>query len=426
MASKLDGGPGTKVFLSYARADNAVARELYLKLKHNGFDVFIDDMELRPQHDLRIELERNLNESHWFLLLWSRNANGEWVLWELKQALSRAISTGLRFVVVALDHSDRPEEIKNHLYIALTPSLRVGVAQLIAHLLDPRLRIIVVSPRDELYRPNVAEVSWYLKTAEQSSTTAPWRLVVSDGGLFNVLAQIYDLPPQVDPRRVFEPLESIRHAYLDDVERLFSIGDFVGTALIKEMGKSQPYSEHIELLPLEACRRYFSWLMAAGFLLASKWLTPSEYDELDGTLKGKLQSLWSLDKELGDCGLARFYHRNDPIDLLFGTEVPLDEENFVLVDLLFKSDRAAEAGITHVVLHLQKSRAPVSRWAERLLSSEWPPEWPLLDQRAWALVFIPQIARALTVDLWKGLSLAKPESLGFAFHQESYDRLGPH
>jgi hypothetical protein len=410
-----------KVFLSHAHADNAVAREVYLKLRNNGFSVFIDDLELHTQDDLRIELERHLNESVWFLLLWSGNSNREWVLWELKQALSRAISRGVRIVVAALDRSDRPDEIKNHLYIDLTPSLRVGIAELTAHLTDQQLKIVNVPPGDELYRADVTDLKWYLKSAQQSVTAAPWRLAVGDSGLFTVLGKIYDLPPQVSPKLMDEPLEEIRHAYLDEAERLFCLGEILATRLIKEMGQSQ----HIEILPLEACRRYLSWLMAYGFSKAWKYLTHSEYDALDHSLKTKFESLQSMQRRLDDSGLARNYATGDPIDLLFGTEVPLNPEIFVWADLIFKSSHAAKAGSGHVVLRIQKSRAPVYNWAERLMDSEWPPEPRLLDERAWALLFLPQIARELTHNLWTKQSLADPESLGFAFHKESYVRLGP-
>jgi len=78
------------------------------------------------------------------------------------------------------------------------------------------------------------------------------------------------------------------------------------------------------------------------------------------------------------------------------------------------------------LLHLPKSRNAMGLWAERLLDSQWPPPARLLDSQGWALVFVPQIARELTLSLWKGRSPVKPDELGFAFDRNAYMLLGPH
>jgi hypothetical protein len=415
-----------KVFISHAHADKALARECYLALTRAGFNVFIDDLGLRPSQNLRVELERHLNDSNVFALLWSQHCNREWVLWELKQALARAITSGLRIVIIALDDSERPEEIKHHLYIDLTTSLRRGLAQLSLHLTDPAARIVPVDPRGEFYRPDMDEVSWFLTSQPEHVRDRNWKLVIGDSGLMNILAERYAIPPQSSALLLDGPIEDVRRAYLHNAERLLEFGESLATCMLQELVGAACYSAHPEMLPLEACRRHLAWVMAVGAKLASKWLTTVEFDRLEDGLTTRLQSLSALLDEMDSSGLARSYGSDDPIDLLFGTEVPLDPDNFVAADLVFGPDHERAAGIGHVLLHLPKSRNAMGLWAERLLDSQWPPPARLLDNQGWALVFVPQIARELTLSLWKGRSPVKPDELGFAFDRNAYMLLGPH
>lgn len=414
-----------KIFISHAHADKSLAREGYLALQRAGFDPFLDDVDLRPAQNLRIELERHLNDAAYFVLFWSRHCNRDWVQWELKQALERALTTGLRIVVAVLDGSERPEQIRHHLYIDLTSSLRVGLAQLASHLGDPGIKVLPIQPKDEFFRPNMEEVSWFLVSQREHARNQKWKLVVGDAGLFNVLAQVYSLPPQADPGDIDNPLEDVRRTYLQDVEHFFEIGEEVATTMLKTLISEDAYSRNPEGVPLESCRHFLAWLMASGMKQATKWLTHAEFRALDADLNKRLRSLWSRLEEMSNSGLARSYSSEDPIDLLFGTEVPLDPQRFIMADLLFQTGRSV-AGSDHVALHLQKSRAPVTGWADRLMEEDWPPPSWLLDDRGWALLFVPQIARDVTLSLWSGRGNAQPLELAFAFRKEAYGGIGLH
>lgn len=415
-----------RIFLSHAHADKVFAREFYLALTRGRFDVFVDDLELHTSQNLRIELERQLNGATVFALLWSHHCNREWVLWELKQALARAVTSGLRIVVVALDHSERPEEIRDHLYIDATTSLRLGLAQLSSHLNDPAARVVPVDPRGEFYRPNMDEVSWLLTSRPELVGNGKWKLVISDSGLLSILAERYAIPPQSSATLVDGPLEDVRRAHLHDAERLLEFGESLATCVLHDLAGADAYSAHAEMLPLEACRRHLAWVMATGMTLAAKWLTTVEFDGLADDLKSKLRSLLALMDAMDESGLARSHSSRDPVDLLFGTEIPLDREKFVAADLVFGPSDEQATGIGHVLVHLPKSWNAMGLWAERLLDSEWPPPARLLDDRTWALIFVPQIARELTISLWKTQTQVKPHELAFAFDRNAYMLLGPH
>jgi hypothetical protein len=402
------------IFMSYAHADRTVTRYLYLRLRAAGFGVFLDEMKLSPEQHLRVELEKNLDRSSLFLLLWSRNANREWVLWELRQAVERASASRLRILVLALDDSDRPEEVREQIYIDLTRSLRVGSVALLTHLQDPRLRVIPVAYGTAPYQVDVTELAWHLETSETEERH--WRLVFDDLGVFLLLEQLFSLPPQVGDVPPDRPLESTRLELLAETEELLSFGEKVATAILR----TQPRA-----LALESARNYLSWLVHRCFIDMAHYITQHEFARLPELWKARFESVFALPRRLGSFGIVR-YSDNDCAELLFGADSRFDEAaRFIWCDLLPRPALARAIGSGNVAMQLPASRNGNPLWVHDLMrSGAWPPESHLFDERAWALLFVPWIAREIT------FSFSRKEfdekAFDAVFEQANYEQLGLH
>ena len=88
------------VFISYARADDAVASKLAEKLAAAGFGVWRDD-QLPAHRGYADVIEERLNQAHAVIVLWSREAaKSQWVRAEADAA--RNLGT---LIQAALDDS---------------------------------------------------------------------------------------------------------------------------------------------------------------------------------------------------------------------------------------------------------------------------------------------------------------------------------
>ena len=93
--------PPPRVFISYAREDLAIARQLAAWLEANGFAVWWDcHIEAGAAFDERIE--RAIDEAFAVIAVWSdRSVRSDWVKWEALQASKRG-----KLIPVAVDVLD--------------------------------------------------------------------------------------------------------------------------------------------------------------------------------------------------------------------------------------------------------------------------------------------------------------------------------
>jgi len=95
--------PDTKVFVSYAHPDRALAEELFRRLRPLAVDVWSDD-ELRAGENWQEALRSRLRASQYFvLLLTPRTFESSWVL----QELGAAFALGKQIIPVVTDVTDR-------------------------------------------------------------------------------------------------------------------------------------------------------------------------------------------------------------------------------------------------------------------------------------------------------------------------------
>lgn len=79
-----------KVFLSYASADRAMARDLAVQMEKAGFDVFFFDDLVEPGGNVPLAIGKALDRANAMVVLLSPDtAKSEWVQWEIEHALTQ-------------------------------------------------------------------------------------------------------------------------------------------------------------------------------------------------------------------------------------------------------------------------------------------------------------------------------------------------
>ena len=63
-----------KVFISYAHEDIKTALKLYNDLQNNSISVWLDKKSLLPGQNWKIEIEKAITESEYFIALISENS----------------------------------------------------------------------------------------------------------------------------------------------------------------------------------------------------------------------------------------------------------------------------------------------------------------------------------------------------------------
>jgi TIR domain-containing protein len=401
-----------RVFLSHAHADKAVAREAWLALGERSVAASIDDLDVHVGDDLRRVLSSQLDRCDTFILFWSRHAPREWVLWELGEAIERR----LRIVVAALDESERPEPIRHQVVIDFRESTRLGLLRLVTAVAEPGVDVVTIRGGARLFQPDVDDLKWRLSAPD--ALARKWRIALSDCGMLDAYAGIFARPPQTPPGWTGTTPQDVRPGYLKEARALLDAGETVATCLVHSLCAREPYREHPEILPLESCRRFAAWLYCCSLQQLSRWLTDSEYEGLEASMRERLERSREVIEAMEEQGIAR--NNPDPVDVLLGAEAPLHPEHYRLVDLTADDALAHAAGSDYVSIYLPTDVA------EKLLDAEWPPTGLRFDARAWAVLFVPQIAVDATLAIAMRGAHADPQWLDRAFTREAYSRVGPH
>ena len=116
--------PGPLLFISYAREDQAVAIDLYRKLKGMGFRPWIDQEDLLPGEDWDLKIRKTVRTADFLLACLSINSTAKrgYVQKELKLALDVAeeVPEGSVFLLpLRLNECAIPERLAKYQYVDL-------------------------------------------------------------------------------------------------------------------------------------------------------------------------------------------------------------------------------------------------------------------------------------------------------------------
>lgn len=108
-----------QAFLSHSSLDKALARRVAAALRKVGLEVWIDESEISPGSSLRKAVEAGIEESGYFLLLWSENAaRSQWVSAEIDAAFVQLMNEKMVAIVpIRLDATALPTLLAGLRYI---------------------------------------------------------------------------------------------------------------------------------------------------------------------------------------------------------------------------------------------------------------------------------------------------------------------
>lgn len=107
----IDLNKKNKVFISYNKKDNEIAREIAIFLTAEDISVWYDEWEILAGDSIIEEINSGLSGCTHFIILWSKNsAKSNWVKKELRVIISNAIKEGTpRIIPIILDKTSLPE-----------------------------------------------------------------------------------------------------------------------------------------------------------------------------------------------------------------------------------------------------------------------------------------------------------------------------
>ncbi len=121
------------IFISHAQKDILQAKAIALQLSQAGLSVVLDKNDLKYGDSFINFMERALEGSDYFLLLWSKSASqSKWVRLEWEAALCKTVEESQSFLVIGrLGDFPLPRLLAPRLYLDLFPASRTGVEKLI-------------------------------------------------------------------------------------------------------------------------------------------------------------------------------------------------------------------------------------------------------------------------------------------------------
>lgn len=129
--------PEPKVFISYAREDQEVAERIYRDLSKSGVQVWIDSHSLLPGQNWKLEIEKAIQESNYFLALLSSNSLSKrgYVQKELRKALNvldEFPDTEIFLIPVRLDNCEPSHPRLAHIHrVDLFPLYEDGFSKIL-------------------------------------------------------------------------------------------------------------------------------------------------------------------------------------------------------------------------------------------------------------------------------------------------------
>ena len=125
-----------QVFISYAQADQKVARQIADTLKGAGLKVWFAEWALKPGDSIAQRIEEGLRASDLLLILLSPSSIGsDWVTYEWNAALNRELSArAVTVIPVLIADCDIPPMLSNLQYVDLRSDLEAGIHNLVRQL----------------------------------------------------------------------------------------------------------------------------------------------------------------------------------------------------------------------------------------------------------------------------------------------------
>ena len=129
-------GSSTRVFLSYAHPDRAVAEEIARALQVSNFQVWFDSWELQAGDSIATRVREGVSASDFLVVLLSPDsANSRWVREELTLALSKELrQRGISVVPTILRDCDVPQALQGYSLVDLRKDQPGGISRLVEKL----------------------------------------------------------------------------------------------------------------------------------------------------------------------------------------------------------------------------------------------------------------------------------------------------
>jgi len=126
----------SSVFLSHARADRSVARQIYQELVKAEIRCWLDEAEILPGESIIGKVEAAIDEMDFLAIILSRTSvNSTWVQAELRLAMTNELQEArVRVVGLLIDDSRVPGFLRDKLYIDLRADFMAGIEQLASFL----------------------------------------------------------------------------------------------------------------------------------------------------------------------------------------------------------------------------------------------------------------------------------------------------
>lgn len=127
-----------KIFISHSSGDKKFSQQLEQQLREHGFEVWIDEKELRAGDRLPKKINDALEWCDTLCLVWSKAASkSNWVALEWESALA----VGKRIIPFLLDETELPQLLSNTVYHKVNAH-KMGVAKLVKLLQEDATRYL--------------------------------------------------------------------------------------------------------------------------------------------------------------------------------------------------------------------------------------------------------------------------------------------
>jgi hypothetical protein len=125
-----------RVFLSYAKDDSAVVRQVAAALQKTGKDVWLDTWELARGDSIKDRVNLAVHTSDLFLVILSKaSVASHWVQSELSAALASEMNDrAISIIPVLVEDCDIPASLADRSYVDLRGDVATGVQQLATQL----------------------------------------------------------------------------------------------------------------------------------------------------------------------------------------------------------------------------------------------------------------------------------------------------
>jgi hypothetical protein len=126
----------SRVFLSYASSDRAIAAQVATALREVGISVWFDVWELAPGDSIGDRVDQALKASDLLLLFLSKaSVTSRWVQTELNAVLTNQMKDrAITIIPVVIEDCDIPPVLADRMYVDLRGDVAAGVQRLVGQL----------------------------------------------------------------------------------------------------------------------------------------------------------------------------------------------------------------------------------------------------------------------------------------------------